>query len=122
MGSNKIALENVEKAVQDDIKEATKHAANCFRIINESGLGEAIEYCKKQEIDPPQCSLTASTKNADNQRAKASRMLCEVKWWSKRLKYQALQRYENNLRKKGELNIFEDNDLSAYQKKHLRIR
>jgi glutamyl-tRNA reductase len=117
-----MAIEDIEKVVQEGVKEATKHAAHCVRIINESGLSEAIEYCKKQEIDPPQCSLTASTKNAENQRAKASRMLCEVKWWNRRLKYQAIQRYENNLRKKGELNIFEDNDLSAYQKKHLRIR
>lgn len=112
-----MAIEDVEKAVQEGVKEATKHAANCVRIINESGLAEALEYCKKQEIDPPQCSLTACTKNAENQRAKASRMICEVKWWSRRLKYQALQRYENNHRKKGEINIFENNDLSAYQKK-----
>lgn len=117
-----MAVEDVEKLVMEGAKEATKHAASCVKIINEQGLSAALEYCKQQDIDPPQCSLNANSKNAENQRAKASRMLCETRWWTRRLKYQALQRYESNLRRKGESNIIENNDLNAYQKKHLRAR
>lgn len=39
-----------------------------------------------QYVDPPQCSLTAESANADNVRAIAKNMLVDPGWWSKRLR------------------------------------
>ena len=64
---------------------AELHAKKCDSIIETNGLAEALEYCKLQGIDPPQCSLTAQSENASNLRNKAKRMLCEVSWWERRI-------------------------------------
>lgn len=117
-----MALEDIENAVAEEVKPAQKHAANCVKIINEEGLAGGLKYCEEQGIEPPQCSLTAVSKNADSQRDKASRMLCEVKWWSRRLKNHTIRNYENILRSKGEVTEYVSNDLLAYHKKHSRVR
>ncbi|MBJ7555407.1 hypothetical protein [Marinomonas spartinae] len=117
-----MSLEDVENAVKEAIKAAETHAGNCVKLINDKGLKAGIDYCTQQGIDPPQCSLTAVSKNADNQRAKASRMLCEVKWWSRRLKDHTIRNYENTLRSQGKVTKHLSNDLLAYHKKHYRVR
>ncbi len=73
-------MSSIDSMVEESSSYAEFHAEKSTKIINEKGLSEALEYCSNQSIDPPQCSLTAQSKNADMQRAKATRMLCEVKW------------------------------------------
>lgn len=112
-----MALQDLENAVSDKVKLATQHAINCVKLINESGLEPAIKYCKQQGIEPPQCSFTAQSANADKDRATASRMLGEVKWWARRLKNNAIGNYENDQRKQGKVTNYISDDLRAYDQK-----
>ena len=86
--------QTLEQEIQAAIATAGEHASNCGEKIAASGLAEAIEYCAAQQIDPPQCSLTAKSANADALRAKAARMLSDISWWERRLERLALGKYE----------------------------
>ncbi|MAF34303.1 hypothetical protein CMO91_00485 [Candidatus Woesearchaeota archaeon] len=117
-----MSLSDIEKAVEQKVQSAREHAIACAKLINDGNLAGALEYCRSLGIDPPQCSLTAQSRNADNLRAKAKRMLGEVDWWVKRLKSQALMEYEHSLRVKGQLpNHISDEGLE-YDKKYSRRR
>ncbi|MBN8087464.1 DUF3265 domain-containing protein [Vibrio vulnificus] len=99
---------------------AESHALKASSILNEKGLAEALEYCRQQGIDPPQCSLTAKSANAENLRNKAKRMISEVKWWSRRLERKAVQNFEHIQRQNGKVtNIISDESLE-YQRRKAR--
>ena len=68
------------------MEDSLKHASHCRELLDAGSLAAALEYCKSQRIDPPQCSLTAVSANADNLRAIAKNMLVDPGWWSKRLR------------------------------------
>ena len=66
-------------------EEASKHASSCITMLDARNLEGALAYCAAQRIDPPQCSLTANSPNANRLRAKAMEHLSDAKWWQKRL-------------------------------------
>ena len=71
------------------LETAQRHSNACIELLNNKRLADALEYCRNQGIDPPQCSLTAQSVNADRLRIIAMNMLANPQWWTKRLKIQA---------------------------------
>lgn len=69
--------------------EALKHSSACIALLDAGNLKDALAYCASQSIDPPQCSLTADSANAQNLRIKAMNHLADYGWWLKRLKIKA---------------------------------
>lgn len=67
------------------IEEANKHATACIAMLEAGELADALAYCAAQRVDPPQCSLTAESPNAQRLRAKAMEHLSDETWWRKRL-------------------------------------
>lgn len=112
----------IESAIQDRTNLARNFSNKCVELVNQNKLAEALEFCRNQGIEPPQCSLTAKSINADNQRAKARRMLCEVDWWTRRLKRQAIMDYENAQRSQGQITQFISDELLEYDRKNRRRR
>ncbi len=69
--------------------DALKHSSACIALLDGGNLKDALAYCASQRIDPPQCSLTAVSANAENLRLKAMNQLADYGWWLKRLKVRA---------------------------------
>jgi len=67
----------IESIVEASQPAAASHAAKCTSLLSSNKLAEAIEYCKAQGIDPPQCSLTAESTNAQKLREIAKGMLSD---------------------------------------------
>lgn len=84
----------IESAIEAAQQAAESHTATCTTLLLRNQLAEAIDYCKAQGIDPPQCSLTAESPNAHKLREKAKEMLSDAGWWRKRLKTKALRDFE----------------------------
>jgi hypothetical protein len=84
-------MKKLQKVIKGSPSQADVLASNCAIIIETQGLIDALEYCKKQGEQPPQCSLTAQSANAKMLRVKAKRMLCETKWWERPLGYKVKQ-------------------------------
>lgn len=84
---------DLEEYIEEKASKAKVHSKKCRALVKKDKLKEAIEYCKKQDIENPTCSLIAKSNNADNMRKKAKRMLGEEKWWKRRLTQKALQDY-----------------------------
>lgn len=104
----------IKDLVDEAITKATSHSVECERIISSTGLANALSYTENVGIRPPQCSLTAQSRNADMLRAKASRMLSETKWWAKQLKNKAIQDYEQEQRCQGLVTNYISDELRAY--------
>lgn len=68
------------------MEDSLRHANHCRELLDAGSLSAALEYCKAQRIEPPQCSLTAESANADNLRAIAKNMLVDPGWWAKRIR------------------------------------
>lgn len=97
---------------------AEMHANLCSDLIHKEGLAAALEYCQKQGVEPPQCSLTADSDNATMLREKAARMLSETKWWKKRLGAKAGRDFERQRLSSGKVtNIVSDETLRHYLSK-----
>lgn len=94
-------MPEIKVRVEEAQKEAVRHSITCYKLIQDKGLEAAIEYCKLQGIIPPQCSLISKTGHAEKMRATAARMLSETKWWKRRLKNQAWQKFETEQRVNG---------------------
>lgn len=106
------------KTNSDHLLLAERHAFNCKVLIESQGLSAALTYCSKQRIDPPQCSLTAKSENADKLRLLAANMLSDEAWWKKRLKRLGNQDFESLQIKSGKVtNIVSDVSLESYLKK-----
>lgn len=108
-------LENLIETYNDSVLSNVK---KCGFLIKNKGLKEALDYCNKQGIDPPQCSLTAKSKNADKMRTIATRLLSDKKWWSKRLTKKALQDFELEQLKAGLVTNYISDVSWEYHKKH----
>jgi len=109
----------IEEKISKYIKSAKEYSDNCIAIINSVGLGTALEFCSKKGINPPKCSLSAISSNADLLRKQAKRKLSDKSWWEKRLKQKALMDFESEKIKKGEVtNMISDESHSYYIKKH----
>jgi hypothetical protein len=109
-------MSEIKVLVKKAQEKAVSHSLHCEKVIADSGLVKAMEYAREQGIEPPQCSLTAESSNADKQRAKAARMLSESAWWARRLKKQAEQSYEEVQCDLGKVNNFISDEMLVYQK------
>ncbi len=101
--------------------QAEVHAKFCSDLIYKEGLTAALDYCQQQGIEPPQCSLTADSQNAQVLRVKATRMLSETKWWKRRLGNKAGRDFEGRQMLLGKVtNIVSDESLEYYLPKKRR--
>ncbi|MDI5832565.1 hypothetical protein OCF84_21410 (plasmid) [Shewanella xiamenensis] len=109
-------MTEIDLRIKQETKNAITHSVACEKLIMSGDLKGAIDYCVKQGIEPPQCSLTAQSANADKMRAIAERMLCDTKWWSRRLKRKAMMQFEQEQRENGHVtNFISDESLKHYQ-------
>lgn len=74
--------------------EALIHSTACRELLEHGSLKAALAYCAAQQVEPPQCSLTAISPNAERLRETAKRMLTDYGWWAKRLKLSAVRAAE----------------------------
>lgn len=108
---------NLEELVQEPQLMAGVHAKRCMELLAENQLAGAIAYCEEQGIEPPQCSLTAKSENADKMRAIAQGMLSDETWWKKRLKKKSVQEFEFRQIKMGNVTNAISDEVLAYMKK-----
>jgi hypothetical protein len=94
-------MSEINRRIHLATKNAIVHSVTCEKLIMNNDLKGAIAYCEQQNLEPPQCSLTAASPNAEKMRLIAARMLSETKWWTKRLKNQSIQQFEHELISKG---------------------
>lgn len=114
-------MSTLENLVGEARSCAKKHAEASAEIISSQGLADALDYCKEQGLEPPQCSLTAESQNAEALRTKAKRMLSEVKWWERRLERKAVQDFEMRKRQSGDVDgPVSDEALQYYKAKGRR--
>jgi len=114
-------LSKIEALIDSAQAHAEMHAKLCSDLIQKSGLAAALEYCQKQGIEPPQCSLTADSNNARMLRETAARMLGETKWWKRRLGNKAGRDFEYRQIMEGRVtNIISDESLEYYLSKKRR--
>lgn len=117
-----VSTAEIEKTIKYYQDQAERHANSCAGLINQGKLAEAIEYCKSKHIDPPKCSLTAESKNADNMRSLARRMLSDKKWWSRRLQKYGVQTFEHKQRMAGKVTNYVSDELFAWHQKNKKRR
>lgn len=109
-------MSEIDLCIKNATKNALTHSVNCEKLILNGDLKAALDYCSQQGIEPPQCSLTAKSSNADKMRATAARMMSEPIWWSRRLKNQAMQDFELDKIAKGHVTKgISDESLKHYE-------
>lgn len=113
-----MTLEILERQVQEARANAVDYAERCGQLISASDLASAIALCGELLIDPPQCSLTAQSENAQRLRDAAARKLSDPKWWAKALETLAIRRYEHEQIALGNVTSFVSDGLAAYNAKH----
>ena len=107
-------MSSLEYEIEKAKSLALSHAEKCSLLIKSESLASALSYCQLQNIESPQCSLTAQTANAEMLRNKAKRMLSDAKWWARRLERQALQNFEQIQRSTGKVTNFISNESYEY--------
>lgn len=114
-------MSELENLIAQEQACAEMHAKRCAELIPINGLAAALEYCQQQGIEPPQCSLAADSNNARMLREKAARMLCETRWWERRLSAKAGRNFENRQIQNGKVtNIISDETMEYYLNKKNR--
>ncbi len=112
-----MTLEVLEAGVRDAVALAGECADKCKAVLSKEGLASAIEYCNGQGIDPPQCSLTAKSPNADRLRNDAARKLTDREWWAKSLETKAVRAYERERISQGTVTDYVSDGVFAYMQK-----
>lgn len=111
-------MSELENLIVQEQAYAEMHAKFCSEIMSKEGLVAGLEYCLKQGIEPPQCSLTADSANARMLREKATRMLSETRWWERRLGVKAGRNFEHRQIMEGKVaNVISDKSLEHYLSK-----
>lgn len=114
-------MSKLEALIDNAQAYAEMHAKRCSELILKYGLAAALKYCQEQGVEPPQCSLTADSRNAKMLREKAARMLCETRWWERRLGVKAGRDFEYRQIIEGKVtNIISDESLEYYLSKKRR--
>lgn len=109
-------MSEIDLRIKQKTNNAITHSVACDKLIMNRDLKGAIDYCVKNGIEPPQCSLTAQSANADKMRSIAERMLSDTKWWARRLKRHAMMQFEHEQRANGHVtNYISDESLRHYQ-------
>ena len=104
----------IKKITAASQRAAETHAANCISFLLRDQLAHAIDYCQSHRIDPPQCSLSAESPNANKLREKAKDMLSDVNWWQKRLKTKALRDFEYTQIHAGKVTLGISDEMLGY--------
>ena len=105
---------NLETTIKDYIKDAQVFANECKNKIDSGDFKSALSFADSLGIEPPKCSLTAKSSNADHLRAKAKRMLSDKSWWLKRLKRKAIMDFEAKQLRSGSVQHFISDELYNY--------
>lgn len=113
-----MTLEALETQVNEAVSSAFGHAIHCGELIQRNQLFEAIGYCKRQGVEPPQCSLTAQSENANRLRKGAARKLSDPNWWGKSLEVEAIRSYEAQQIVSGNVRNFVSDASLEYRRKH----
>ena len=113
-----MTLEILEARVNAAVSAASTHADSCKALVESGDLKEAIEYCTRERIEPPQCSLTAQSENASRLREVAARKLSDSKWWKKSLETNAIRSYEAEQMAIGNVRNYVSDGLAAYTQKN----
>lgn len=113
-----MTLEILEARVAEARRSAVKYATRCEQLEAKGDLAAALQVCKELSIDPPQCSLTAKSSNAEHLRDAAARKLSDSEWWKKALETQAIRYYEGEQRAQGKVTNFVSDGLAAYHEKY----
>jgi hypothetical protein len=113
-----MTLEFLERQVEEARANAVNYAERCEQLVSLGDLAAAIAVCNELSIEPPQCSLTVTSENAQKLRTAAARKLSDPKWWIKALETQAIRRYEHQQMVQGKVSNFVSDGLAAYHAKH----
>lgn len=113
-----MTLEILERQVEEARANAVKYAGRCEQLISRGDLAAAIAVCIELSIESPQCSLTATSENAQNLRAAAARKLSSPKWWVTGLEKQAIRIYEHQQIIEGKVTNVVSDGLAAYHAKY----
>ena len=89
-----MTLKMLEDRLSEALSRAPAYAAKCAELLVIDGLSGVLEYCTRVGIEPPKCSLTAQSPNADKLRWAAARRLADAQWWRKALEIQTVRDYE----------------------------
>lgn len=117
-----MTFEILETRVAQAMASAHTHANNCHSLIAEGSLAAALEYCTREGIDPPQCSLTAQSENANKLRMVTKRKLSDFKWWEKALETKAIRGYEAEQRAQGNVRNYVSDGAAAYYMQKQKAR
>ena len=107
-------MSSLKLEIEKEKSLASIHVEKCKLLIQNNSLADAIEYCKSQEIEAPNCSLSAKSKNADFLRNKAINLICQDEWWSRRLETKAVRKYEQHQRIQGNVTNFISDETANY--------
>lgn len=113
-----MTLEALEARINEAVSSAPTHAGLCHSLISSGDLAAALDYCARAKIDPPQCSLTAQSENANRLRASAAQKLSDQKWWKKALETQTIRSYEAEQIALGNVQNYISDGLAAYTQKY----
>ena len=113
-----MTLEVLEARVEEARAKAVQFASRCEHLVASGDLATALEVCKEAAIDPPQCSLTAASENAQRLRDAAGRKISDPAWWKKSLESSAVRVYEGEQIAQGKVTNFVSDGLAAYHAKH----
>lgn len=115
-----MTISNLEQYIISYVAQAEIHARHCVETLATDDLAGALAYCRTQGIDPPQCSLSAQSINAETLRMKARRMLSDIAWWKKRLETYAVRSYEAEQIRAGNVTNYVSDDVLEYSQKRKR--
>lgn len=112
-----MTLETLEARIDEAVSSAVIHAELCGSFITQNKLAEALDFCARANIDPPQCSLSAQSENASRLRASAAQKLSNPKWWKKALETAAIRGYEVEQMALGNVRNYISDGLAEYTAK-----
>lgn len=112
-----MTLETLEARINAAVSFASSHANACKALSEVGELRGAIEYCTRQGVEAPQCSLTAESENATRLREGVARKLSDPRWWKKSLEITAIRNYEAEQMVLGNVRNYVSDGLVAYRQK-----
>lgn len=112
-----MTLETLKARIDAAVSLASSHANACRSLSEVGELKGAIEYCTRQGIEAPQCSLTAESENASRLRGGVARKLSDPMWWKKSLETTAIRSYEAEQMALGNVRSYVSDGVAAYMLK-----
>lgn len=117
-----MTLEIIEARITQAMLSASQFAARCNHSIVDGDLATALKVCRDASIDPPHCSLTAKSVNAERLRDAAGKKLSDSAWWKKALEKSVLRQYESEQFAQGKITNYVSDGLASYNAKQKQKR